>query len=67
MGDWNELYFRDFLRLHKDVAKEYSNLKMSLIDKYEHDRDGYTEAKTEFVNKYTKIAKTEFENKYIPN
>ncbi|PGS02514.1 GrpB family protein [Bacillus pseudomycoides] len=67
IGDWNELYFRDFLRLHKDVAKEYSNLKMSLIDKYEHDRDGYTEAKTEFVNKYTKIAKTEFENKYIPN
>ncbi|PWN12115.1 hypothetical protein CU072_29260 [Bacillus thuringiensis] len=23
-----------------------------------------TEAKTEFVNKYTKIAKTKFENKY---
>lgn len=53
LGDWNELYFRDFLRLRKDVTKEYSNLKMSLIDKYEHNRDGYTEAKTEFVNKYT--------------
>ncbi|MCX2829777.1 GrpB family protein [Bacillus pseudomycoides] len=53
LGDWNELYFRDFLRLRKDVTKKYSNLKMSLIDKYEHNRDGYTEAKTEFVNKYT--------------
>lgn len=67
IGDWNELYFRDFLRLHKDVAQEYSNLKMRLIDRYEHDRDGYTEAKTEFVNKYTKIAKMEFENKYSQN
>lgn len=67
LGDWNELYFRDFLRLHKDVAQEYSSLKMSLINKYEQDRDAYTEVKTEFVNKYTKIAKTEFENKYTPN
>ncbi|MBG9801540.1 GrpB family protein [Brevibacillus laterosporus] len=67
IGDWNELYFRDFLRLHKDVAQEYSNLKKSLINRYEHDRDGYTEAKTEFVNKYTEIAKMEFENKYSQN
>ncbi|MBD7937572.1 GrpB family protein [Cytobacillus sp. Sa5YUA1] len=66
IGDWNELYFRDFLQLHKEVAQEYSNLKLSLIDKYEHDRDGYTEAKTEFVNKYTKMARIEFENKYTP-
>lgn len=26
-----------------------------------------TEAKTEFINTYTKIAKTEFEYKYNPN
>lgn len=67
IGNWNELYFRDYLQLHKDVAKEYGNLKMSLIDKYKHNRDGYTEAKTEFVNKYTEIAKTEFKNKYNPS
>ena len=67
LGDWNELYFRDFLRMRKDVTQEYSNLKMRLIDKYEHNRDGYTEAKIEFVNKYTKIAKTKFENKYTLN
>lgn len=66
IGDWNELYFRDFLQLHKDVSKDYSNLKMSLISKYGHDRDAYTEAKTEFVNKYTKIAKTIFNNRYNP-
>lgn len=67
IGDWDELYFRDFFRLHKDVAQEYSHLKMSLLDKYEHDRNRYTEGKTEFVNKYTKIVKIEFENKYNPN
>ncbi|PER03249.1 hypothetical protein CN423_28695 [Bacillus cereus] len=67
IGDWNELYFRDFLQLNKDVAQEYSDLKMRLIHKYEHDRDEYTNAKAEFVNKYTEIAKSKFKNKYSPN
>ncbi|WP_442601794.1 GrpB family protein [Paenibacillus sp. KN14-4R] len=56
-GDWDELYFRDYLRGHKDIADKYAQLKLSLKNKYEHDRDGYTESKTEFVKKYSKIAK----------
>ena len=63
-NDWNELYFRDYLRLNKEVADEYGRLKMFLKDKYEHNRDGYTEAKTEFIMKYTKAAREESGDKY---
>ncbi|NHN34061.1 GrpB family protein [Paenibacillus agricola] len=56
-GNWDELYFRDYLREHKDIAEKYAQLKLSLRDKYQHDRDGYTEAKADFVEKYSKIAK----------
>lgn len=45
------------MNTHPDAAREYEKLKLSLWKKYEHDRDGYTGAKTEFVEKYTKIAK----------
>ncbi|MGL4605838.1 MAG: GrpB family protein [Eubacteriaceae bacterium] len=41
-GDWNELYFRDYLSAHDDIAKEYGNLKVNLFTKYKHNRDGYT-------------------------
>lgn len=60
-GDNNELYFRDYLNCHPDVAEEYERLKLSLLKKYEHDRDGYTNVKSEFVEKYTNLAKTEYE------
>lgn len=65
-ADWGELYFRDYLIIHKDVADEYGKLKLSLWKQYEHDRDGYTAAKTQFVKKYTQLAKMELENKYMP-
>ncbi|EDT84765.1 GrpB family protein [Clostridium botulinum] len=66
LGDWDELYFRDYLRSHTDISQAYGDLKIALKDKYEHNRDGYTEAKTEFIRKYTTIAKIEFKNKYSP-
>ena len=52
-GDWEELYFRDYLLAHKDVAKEYGKLKIKLRKKYRFDRDGYTLEKTDFVKKYS--------------
>ena len=52
-GDNDEIAFRDYLNAHPDVAKEYEKLKLSLWKKYEHDRDGYTEAKTEFVKRHS--------------
>lgn len=65
-GNWPELYFRDFLIAHPDVAGEYERLKLKLWKQYEHDRDGYTKAKTDFVRRYSDIAKTEFNNRYLP-
>lgn len=64
IGDNNELYFRDYLIEHPDVAKEYENLKLKLWKKYEHNRDGYTNAKTEFVQQYTEKAKLIYSNRY---
>ena len=50
-GDNKEILFRDCLIAHPEVAQEYELLKQSLLPKYKHDRDGYTEAKTEFVKR----------------
>lgn len=66
IGNWNEPYFRDYLITHKEVADEYGKLKMRLKEQYEHNRDGYTDAKTEFINKYSEIARIEFRNRYMP-
>lgn len=57
IGDHDELYFRDYLNLHPGIAREYEKLKLGLWKQYEHSRDGYTDAKTEFVKKYTAKAK----------
>ena len=59
VGDADELRFRDYLRSHADVAREYEALKRSLWKRYEHDRDGYTAAKADFVRHYTAVAKAE--------
>jgi Uncharacterized conserved protein len=63
-GDVDELYFRDYLIAHSDVAKEYEKLKIGLWKKFEHDRDGYTDAKGEFIKIATVKAKTEFGGRY---
>ena len=56
-GDCDEVYFRDYLMENSDIAKAYEGLKLGLWKVYEHDRDGYTNAKTEFIQKYTNQAK----------
>ena len=56
-GDCDELYFRDYLRQNPDVVFEYAKLKQYLAKKYKYDRDGYTEAKTDFITRINKIAK----------
>lgn len=58
-NDIDEVYFRDYLNAHADVAKQYEQLKLALWKQFEHDRDSYTLAKTEFVNKYTELGKKE--------
>ncbi|MCL2055144.1 MAG: GrpB family protein [Oscillospiraceae bacterium] len=63
-GDWDELYFRDYLIEHVDVSNEYSKLKLDLLKEFKHDRDGYTKAKSEFILKHSEMAKREFQGKY---
>lgn len=63
-GDNDELYFRDRLIENADVAKEYEALKISLANRFEHDRDAYTRAKTEFVGYHTALAKSLFPGRY---
>lgn len=65
--NWNELYFRDYLIEHPEVAKEYVDLKRQLKEKYEHNRDAYTDAKGEFINKYSEIAKVQYGEQYMIN
>ena len=63
-GDNDELYFRDYLNAHPDVAKEYESLKLRLWKQYEHNRDAYTDAKTEFISKWTAEARKEYGCRY---
>lgn len=56
-GNNDEIYFRDYLISNPDIAREYEKLKLSLLPKYRHDRDGYTEAKSKFVAKFTRLGK----------
>lgn len=57
LGDNDETLFRDYLRDHPATAREYEQLKSSLLPRYRHDRDGYTEAKSEFVKKVLRLAR----------
>ena len=43
------LLFRDFLRLHADVAAQYGALKMELARLYRTEREAYTDAKQPFI------------------
>ncbi len=52
------LHFRDFLRNHPVDVRRYSTLKKSLAEKYGNDREGYTKAKTEFVEDILRRATT---------
>lgn len=53
----NKLIFRDYLRLHPALAKEYEQLKMILAQEHIYDREKYTDEKLEFVNKILQMAK----------
>ena len=43
------LLFREFLRIHPEVAREYYELKRELAGRYGSDRRAYTEGKTAFI------------------
>jgi GrpB-like predicted nucleotidyltransferase (UPF0157 family) len=58
-GDWDELYFREYLSMHPEMAEEYADLKRRLKERYEFDREAYTKGKTEFIRITMKKARKE--------
>jgi GrpB-like predicted nucleotidyltransferase (UPF0157 family) len=63
---WDRLFFRDYLVMHPEVAKQYEALKLELSKQHAHDRIAYTEAKTEFILSMTARAKALFQSAKTP-
>lgn len=63
-GDNDELFFRDYMNENFVLAKKYEKLKLSLWKEFKYNRDAYTNAKSSFVEKYTKCAKRKYRNRY---
>jgi GrpB-like predicted nucleotidyltransferase (UPF0157 family) len=57
---WDRLYFRDYLKLKPNLAKQYETIKIESLKKYSHNREAYTKAKTDFITKTTIEAKKYF-------
>ena len=49
---------------HPQIAKEFEALKLGSWKKYEHHRDGYTDAKTDFIRKLTAEAHKVYGDRY---
>lgn len=64
LGDNDELYFRDYLNEHPQIAREYEAMKLQLWKLFEHNRDAYTDAKTEFIRRWTSEAKKVYAGRY---
>lgn len=62
-GDCDEAYFCAYLKEFPQIAAQYEALKLSLWKPYEHDRDGYTAAKGDFVKAVTAKAKKYYKDK----
>ena len=56
-GDWDEVHFRDYLIAHPEAADAYAELKQNLKERFEFDRDGYTDAKGGFIKAVTTRAR----------
>jgi GrpB-like predicted nucleotidyltransferase (UPF0157 family) len=61
---WDRLLFRDYLIENPETAREYEALKMTLARDYPKDREAYTNGKTEFVVRVTKVAKGYYRDKW---
>lgn len=46
---WERLLFRDYLCQHPDEAIRYAQLKRQLARRFSHDREAYTQGKTEYI------------------
>ena len=54
---WDRVFFRDLLRSDRKEAHNYEYLKRELASRHRNDREAYTEAKSEYIERATKEAK----------
>jgi len=54
---WDRVFFRDLLRSDEKEAQRYEDLKTGLASRFRNDREAYTEAKSEHIERATKKAK----------
>lgn len=52
---YGKINFRDYLINHPDIASEYQQLKIKLAQQYPYDREEYTNAKGEFINRILQL------------
>jgi len=60
-GSWSEqfaLLFRDYLRVHPEVADQYAAVKQDLARRHRNDRHGYIESKEPFIWRTMRQAST---------
>ncbi|MFW6299200.1 MAG: GrpB family protein [Bacillota bacterium] len=65
-GDWDELYFRDYLLDHEAVREAYIALKKALFNEHEYHRDHYTKGKDAFIGNHTTRARERYGLRYAP-
>ncbi|MFD1675780.1 GrpB family protein [Alicyclobacillus fodiniaquatilis] len=55
----NQILFRDYLRAHPAFVQGYGAIKRNLAKEYHSDSDGYTRAKTAFIQRVVDLARAE--------
>ncbi|AFY57770.1 hypothetical protein Riv7116_5392 [Rivularia sp. PCC 7116] len=59
-GFWQRRLFRDYLSTHPEEAQRYETLKRDLAARFRHDREAYTEAKTDYIRQVMEKTRQEF-------
>lgn len=54
---WEQLLFRDYLRIHPEEASRYGALKLELMERYRDDREAYTGAKSAYIEEIMSLAR----------
>ena len=58
--EWrSQILFRDYLRQHPHVVRQYAELKLALAQQYPTDRPAYTEAKAPFIQQVLALARSD--------
>ncbi|MBD2536808.1 GrpB family protein [Nostoc flagelliforme FACHB-838] len=56
---WERLLFRDYLLTHPEEAKRYEVLKRNLAERFQKDREGYTNGKSIYIQMVLEKARHE--------